>query len=131
MTSELATAGVREAVEPRNAKLAVVEPRRVRVVAFVRMLLVALAESNARAHAAELEVEQLRARIAELETWLDERAQFDDVEHVQIGRVLAAAEARRIERLAQPLVSIRTLLLLLYSAALVLLALLVLFDRVL
>jgi hypothetical protein len=96
-----------------------------------RALLVCLWLTARRARSAELEVEQLATRVRELETWVDERARFDDVEHLQIGRLLAAAEARRIERLAQPLVSIRTLLLLLYCAALALLAVLLLYQWVL
>jgi hypothetical protein len=105
-------------------------PQPVDLLTVVQLLSASLAHAIRRARTSEDEVERLTARIGELESWIDERATFDEVEHLQIGRLLAAAEARRIERLARPLASIRTVLLLVYSAALASLAVLILFDRV-
>jgi hypothetical protein len=119
--------------EQQQLAVVVDHPSRTRLLdllAIVQLLSASLAQATRRAKAAEHEVERLTARLGELESWIDERAAFDEVEHLQIGRLLAAAEARRIERLARPLVSIRTVLLLVYSAALVSLAVLILFDRV-
>jgi hypothetical protein len=120
--------------EQQQLAVVVDHPARTRLLdllSVVQLLTASLAQATRRAKAAEHEVERLTARLGELETWIDERSAFDEVENLQIGRLLAAAEARRIERLARPLVSIRTLLLLVYSAALVCLAALILFDRVL
>ena len=120
--------------ERQQLAVVVDHPSRTRLLdllAIVQLLSAALGQASRRANAAEHEVERLTARLGELESWVDEREAFDEVEHLQIGRLLAAAEARRIERLARPLVSIRTVLLLAYSAALVCLAVLILFDRVL
>jgi hypothetical protein len=120
--------------EQQQLVVVVDHPARTRLLdllSVVQLLTASLAQATRRAKAAEHEVERLTARLGELETWIDERSAFDEVETLQIGRLLAAAEARRIERLARPLVSIRTLLLLVYSAALVCLAALILFDRVL
>jgi hypothetical protein len=54
------------------------------------------------------EVESLRERIRELE-------RFDQVERMQIERMRAAAEARRIEGRSRPLVSPQTIFLAAYS----------------
>jgi hypothetical protein len=120
--------------EQQQLAVVVDHPARTRLLdllSVVQLLTASLAQATRRAKAAEHEVERLTARLGELETWIDERSAFDEVETLQIGRLLAAAEARRIERLARPLVSIRTVLLLIYSAALVCLAALILFDRIL
>jgi hypothetical protein len=89
----------------------------------------ALAQAERRAAAAEAEVERLADRARELERRIGERAAFEGTEHIQIGRMLAAAEARRIEQQARPLVSIKTFLLVAYSAALAALATLIVLDR--
>jgi hypothetical protein len=96
----------------------------------VLFLRAALARSTLDACAAEREVERLTLRVRELETWIDKRALFDEVEHLQIGRLLAAAECRRIERLSRPLVSLRTVLLVVYGAVLASLAVLILVGGV-
>jgi hypothetical protein len=115
----------------REARVALVPSRSREELTLAALLLEALEQTAFRAQTAELDVERLDARVRELETWIHAEAKFDEVEHVQIGRLLAAAEARRIERLGQPLVSIRTALLLLYAAVLTALAALILTERVL
>jgi DNA-binding transcriptional MerR regulator len=72
------------------------------------------AEAEARAAAAEAEVEELRRRVRELESWIAESTRFEDVEQVQLGRLLAAASAEREERRLPLVASARTLLLALY-----------------
>ena len=72
------------------------------------------AKAEARAAAAEAEVEELRRRVRELESWIAESTRFEDVEQVQLGRLLAAASAEREERRLPLVASARTLLLALY-----------------
>jgi predicted RNase H-like nuclease (RuvC/YqgF family) len=90
----------------------------------VLLLRAAVARWMHEAAQAERQVERLTERIGELERQLEAR-RSDEVEEIQQGRLLAAAEARRIERSSRPLVSGWTTLLVVYSAALALLALLV------
>lgn len=71
--------------------------------------------------AAEGTTERLALRVHELETHIKAR-RFQEIERMQLGRMLAAAESRRIERLRRPLLSGWTTLLLLYAAVLGLLA---------
>jgi hypothetical protein len=74
----------------------------------------AAAEAERRAAAAEAEAEQLRRRIGELESWITEAARFEEVEQVQLGRLLAVASAEREARRLPLIASARTLLLALY-----------------
>ena len=74
----------------------------------------AAADAEARAAAAEAEAEQLRRRIGELESWITEAARFEEVEQVQLGRLLALASAEREARRLPLVASARTLLLALY-----------------
>ena len=57
----------------------------------------AFAEAERRVAEADAEIARLQARIHELETWLQESARFEDVEQVQLGRMLAHASAERDE----------------------------------
>jgi DNA-binding transcriptional MerR regulator len=74
----------------------------------------AAADAEERAAAAEEEAGQLRRRIAELESWITEAARFEEVEQVQLGRLLALASAEREARRLPLVASARTLLLALY-----------------
>ena len=74
----------------------------------------AVAEAEARAAAAEAEVEELRRRVRELESWISESTRFEDVEQVQLGRLLALESAEREARRLPLVASARTLLLALY-----------------
>jgi len=68
-----------------------------------------------RVEAADAEVERLSTRVRELESWIAGSARFDEVEHVQLGRLLALASAEREEG-RRPLLSLRAALLFLYAA---------------
>ena len=74
----------------------------------------AAAEAEARAAAAEAEAEELRRRVRELESWIGESTRFEDVEQVQLGRLLALESAEREARRLPLISSARTLLLALY-----------------
>jgi DNA-binding transcriptional MerR regulator len=74
----------------------------------------AAAEAEARAAAAEAEAEELRRRVRELESWIADSARFEDMEQVQLGRLLALASAEREARRLPLIASARTLLLALY-----------------
>jgi hypothetical protein len=74
----------------------------------------AAAEAEERAAAAEAEAEELRRRVRELESWIGESTRFEDVEQVQLGRLLALASAEREARRLPLIASGRTLLLALY-----------------
>ena len=74
----------------------------------------AAADAERRAAAAEAEAGQLRRRICELESWITESARFEEVEQVQLGRLLALASAEREARRLPLVASTRTLLLALY-----------------
>jgi DNA-binding transcriptional MerR regulator len=71
-------------------------------------------DAEARAAAAEAEVERLRRRLGELETWLAASSRFEEIEQVQLGRLLAVASAEREARRLPLIASSRTLLLALY-----------------
>ena len=71
------------------------------------------AEAEARA-AAEAEAEELRRRVRELESWIAESTRFEEVEQVQLGRLLALASAEREARRVPLIASARTLLIALY-----------------
>jgi DNA-binding transcriptional MerR regulator len=89
----------------------------------------AVAEAEARAAAAEAEVEELRRRVRELESWIAESTRFEDVEQVQLGRLLALASAERAERRLPLIASARTLLPALYVLVVVAFILLLLAAR--
>jgi hypothetical protein len=74
----------------------------------------AVAEAEERAAAAEAEAEELRRRVRELESWIAESTRFEDVEQVQLGRLLAVESAEREERRLPPIASAWALLLALY-----------------
>jgi hypothetical protein len=88
----------------------------------------AASQAEERAAAAETEAEELRRRIRELESWLAASARFDEVEQVQLGRLLALASAEREERRLPPF-SVRALLLAFYLSAAVAFVVLVLTAR--
>jgi hypothetical protein len=99
-----------------------------RRAAFHLSTLAVVAER--RAEEAETELARLQARARELETWLDGSARFDEVEHVQLGRLLALASAEREHRRLPLLVSIRAALLVLYGVAALTFAVLILTQRI-
>ena len=72
------------------------------------------AEERAAAAEAEAEAEELRRRVRELESWIAESTRFEDVEQVQLGRLLALESAEREARRLPLIASARTLLLALY-----------------
>ena len=72
------------------------------------------AEAEERAAAAEADAEELRLRVRELESWIAESTRFEEVEQVQLGRLLALASAEREARRLPLIASARTLLLALY-----------------
>ena len=76
-------------------------------------------EAEARAAAAEAEVEELRRRLRELESWIADSTRFEEVEQVQLGRLLAVASAEREARRLPLIASTRTLLLALYVVGVV------------
>jgi seryl-tRNA synthetase len=78
----------------------------------------AASQAEERAAAAETEAEELRRRVRELESWLAEAARSEQIEQVQLGRLLALASAEREERRLPPL-SAWALLLALYLFAVV------------
>ncbi len=77
----------------------------------------ALATADRRATEAEVEIARLRDRLRELETWLQDGARFDGVEHVQLGRMLAHASAEREERRLPWLASAHMVAALAYAVA--------------
>ena len=74
----------------------------------------AAAEAEGRAAAAEAEAEELRRRVRELESWIAESTRFEEVEQVQLGRLLALDSAEREARRLPLIASARTLLIALY-----------------
>ena len=74
----------------------------------------AAAEAEGKAAAAEAEAEELRRRIQELESWISESTRFEEIEQVQLGRLLALASAEREARRLPLIASARTLVLALY-----------------
>jgi hypothetical protein len=90
----------------------------------------AAAEAEARAAAAEAEAEELRRRVHELESWIAEATRFEELEQVQLGRLLALASAEREARRLPLIASTRTLLLALYVLVVVAFIVLLLAARV-
>ena len=79
----------------------------------------AAAEAEERAAAAEAEAGELRRRARELESWISESTRFEEIEQVQLGRLLALASAEREARRLPLIASARTLLIALYVLAVV------------
>jgi len=82
-----------------------------------------------RADMAAHEVVALRQRVAELESWIEERAKYEDVEQLQLGRLLAHASNEREGRLQPFIVSPRLLGTIIYAAAMVVLVWVLLTGR--
>jgi DNA-binding transcriptional MerR regulator len=82
----------------------------------LQLLGVLAVVAQRRVEAADAEVDRLSMRVRELESWIAGSARFDEVEHVQLGRMLAHASAER-EESRRPLLSLRATLLFLYAAA--------------
>jgi hypothetical protein len=79
---------------------------------------------------AELEeAERLHRRVRELESWLQHTARYDEIEHVQLGRLLALDSAQREERRLPLFASTRALLLFVYAGAALALALLMVMPQ--
>ena len=79
----------------------------------------AAAEAEERAAAAEAEAEELRRRVRELESWVAESTRFEELEQLQLGRLLALGSAEREARRLPLIASARTLLLALYVVVVV------------
>ena len=79
----------------------------------------AAAEAEGRAAAAEAEAEELRRRVRELESWVAEATRFEELEQLQLGRLLALGSAEREARRLPLIASARTLLLALYVVVVV------------
>ena len=78
---------------------------------------------------AETALQHERKRIRELETWLADKTRFDEVEHLQLGRLLALASSRRERRRFPLIVHARTLSILVYVVAILVFAFLLLSGR--
>ena len=70
------------------------------------------------------ENELLRQRLSELQTWLEQDARFGAVEQLQLGRLLARDSNEREARRVPLFASFRALLLIVYAAAALCLAVL-------
>jgi hypothetical protein len=90
----------------------------------------AAALERQRADSAEAEVTALRAHVSDLESWIEERARYEDVEQLQLGRLLAHASNEREAR-ARPLIaSPRLAGAIVYALAMALLIWLLLTERI-
>ena len=103
-------ASARENVVPFDAPKAAAAELRERLERATE----AAAEAEGRAAAAEAEAEELRRRVRELESWIAESTRFEEVEQVQLGRLLALDSAEREARRLPLVASARTLLIALY-----------------
>jgi len=99
-----------QASKPRPAVAESDMPRTTQLLSMLALV------TQERATAAEAHSEQLAIRLRELESWVAGNARFDEVEHVQLGRLLAHASAEREEG-RRPLLSLRAALLFLYAIA--------------
>jgi DNA-binding transcriptional MerR regulator len=110
------------------------DPASPRVESELRELLArvtsAAADAERRATAAEAKAADLRRRIHELESWVAENARFEQLEQVQLGRLLALASAEREERRLPLIASSRTVLLGLYVLVVVAFIVVVLTVRI-
>jgi hypothetical protein len=88
-----------------------------------------LVAAQSRALEAETVLQRERARVREMETWLGDKARFDEVEHLQLGRLLALASSRRERRRLPLVVRARMLSLLVYVVATLVFAFLLLTGR--
>jgi hypothetical protein len=116
-----AIAAESESLPPRS-----VEVRWLGLTLKLSSLLVA---AQSRALEAETALRRERERVREMETWLDDRARFDEVEHLQLGRMLALASIRRERRRLPLVVRARTISLVVYVAATLVFAFLLLTGR--
>ncbi len=88
-----------------------------------------LAATRAELTQTRAEAESLRRRVAELQTWIDDAARFDAIEHLQLGRLLALQRSeRRLHRHGAG-VPLGAIALILYATAALALALLVVTGR--
>jgi hypothetical protein len=83
-----------------------------------------------RADEAEADVDALRTRTDELESWIEERARYEEVEQLQLGRLLAHASSERESRVHPLIVSPRLVGALVYALAMALLIYLLLTWRI-
>ena len=90
----------------------------------------AAALERRRADAAEAELVALRAHTSELESWIDERARYEDVEQLQLGRVLARASNEREARARPFIASPRLVGAIVYALAMGLLIWVLLTERI-
>jgi DNA-binding transcriptional MerR regulator len=90
----------------------------------------AAARERRRAETAEAEVAALRAQMSDLESWIEERARYEDVEQIQLGRLLARASSEREARAVPFIASPRFAGAIVYTLAMALLIWLLLTDRV-
>ena len=93
------------------------------------MLSSLLVAAQSRALEAETALRRERERVREMETWLGDKARFDEVEHVQLGRLLALASTRRERRRLPLVVRARTISIVVYVAATLVFAFLLLTGR--
>jgi hypothetical protein len=110
-----------ESVPPRS-----VQERWLGLTLKLSSLLVA---AQSRALEAETALRRERERVLEMETWLGDRARFDEVEHLQLGRLLALASTRRERRRLPFVARARTISLVVYVAATLVFAFLLLTGR--
>jgi hypothetical protein len=116
-----AIAAESEGVSPRST-----EERWLGLTLKLSSLLVA---AQTRALQAETALQRERERVREMETWLGDKARFDEVEHLQLGRLLALASSRRERKRLPLVVRARTVSLLVYVAATLAFAFLLLTGR--
>jgi hypothetical protein len=88
-----------------------------------------LVSAQSRALEAETALQRERRRVREMETWLGDKARFDEVEHLQLGRLLALASSRREGKRIPLVSSARALSLLVYVVATFVFAFLLLSGR--
>jgi hypothetical protein len=88
-----------------------------------------LVAAQSRALEAERALKRERERAREMETWLGEKARFEEVEHLQLGRLLALASTRRERKRFPLLVRGQTISLVVYVAATLVVAFLLLTGR--
>jgi hypothetical protein len=112
-----AIAAENESVPPRST-----EERWLGLTLKLSSLLVA---AQARVLQAEIALQRER----QMETWLGDKARFDEVEHLQLGRLLALASSRREGKRLPLVVRARTLSLVIYVAATLVFAFLLLTGR--
>jgi hypothetical protein len=116
-----AIAAENESVPPRNTEE--------RWLGLTLKLSSLLAAAQARVLQAEIALQRERERVREMETWLGDKARFDEVEHLQLGRLLALASSRREGKRLPLVVRARRLSLVIYVVATLVFAFLLLTGR--